>query len=512
MPGLTITTGRVPSDAGATTGSIGSSGRTSGVIGGAPDAEAPQNDAPSPTRPPVSPITPTQESARLSSPGHGDGPNQQHQHRQQHHTAFSSSALASASSHSPTPPLSSNNNHDNNNNNTNIPIFAQGRPTFTHSQPDQIGIQPPPPQPIAFDDNPDVLALKSAITILQLQRQRATVDIQALNRAKVAALSDPGAFVADLSAGRIGMDGDPLLNGPGANGDGSSDDDDDGDNDEDANEDEDADEDMKSEGSDDNSDEGDEEETSSSSEPRHDQDGDISMSGTGAGNTSSTPTSNNNNINSNNNNSNRRKMATAARKKERVSKKTAKQQPQDLSKTWRTLPKPQTVVRCPPINWAQYAVVGESLDKLHQEQLMAPTLGVPAVVSPGGVYEFRGTATATTKPGGGGGGGGGNIGSGSTSGSGTGYTMGDTTMGSSSTGTAADRTTTPPTTVTGIEGYANTSSGQQQTPGDTQGQGQGQGPQLPRHQQPQRLVGIAAPYTPGRDKIDRGTGRKGSKR
>ncbi|KAK3949766.1 hypothetical protein QBC32DRAFT_348340 [Pseudoneurospora amorphoporcata] len=479
MPGLTVTT-RVPPDAGTT------SPRTAGDVR-APDAEkAPQNDAPSPTRPPVSPITPTQESARLSGPapgGYGDGLNQHHHHRQQQHTAFSSSA--SASSHSPTPPLSSNNNNDNNN--TNISIFAQGRPTFTHSQPDQIGIQPPPPQPIAFDDNPDVLALKSAINILQLQRQRATADIQALNRAKVAALSDPGAFVADLAAGRIGMDGDPLVNGPGVGGDGSSDDDD-GDDDEDGNEDEDADEDMNSENSDnDDGDDEKEEEASSSSESRHDQDGDISMSGAGAGSSTSAPNTNNNNSSSSKNN--RRKIA--ARRKDRVSK-TASKQPQDLSKTWRTLPKPQTVVRCPPINWAQYAVVGESLDKLHREQLAAPTLGVPAVVSPGGMYEFRGTATTTP--------GGGNIGSGS----GSGYAVGDNTTG---TGTA-DRTTTPPT-VTGTEGYTNI-TGQQQIPGDTQGQGQG--PHIARHQQPQRLIGIAAPYTPGRDKIDRGAGRKGSKR
>jgi hypothetical protein len=59
-------------------------------------------------------------------------------------------------------------------------------------------------------------------------------------------------------------------------------------------------------------------------------------------------------------------------------------------KSWHTLPKPQNVVRCPPINWAQYAVVGESLDKLHAEQQRAPAQGSPAVVSPGGTYEFKG--------------------------------------------------------------------------------------------------------------------------
>ncbi|KOS20186.1 hypothetical protein ESCO_006106 [Escovopsis weberi] len=56
---------------------------------------------------------------------------------------------------------------------------------------------------------------------------------------------------------------------------------------------------------------------------------------------------------------------------------------------WRSLPRPQDVVRCPPINWSQYAVVGESLERLHAEQLAAPAQGSPATLGPGGVYEFR---------------------------------------------------------------------------------------------------------------------------
>lgn len=504
MPGLTITT-RVPPDAGTTTTTspiVGSSGRTAGNgdVGAAPDAEAaPQNRAPSPTGPPVSPITPTQESARLSGSDSGRG---DHHHRQRQHAASTSTSL-----YSRTPPFSSTTNrHDNNNTDTNIsniPIFAQGRPTFTHSQPDQIGIPPPPPQPIVFDNNPDVLALKSAITILQLQRQRATADIQALNRAKVAALSDPGAFVADLAVGRIGTDGDPLLNGPGP---GADDDDNDGDSDED--DEEDHDENMKSE-EDDTDDEEEEEEdvdddSSSLGSRRHDQDGNISMTNAGAGAAAGSSTST---LNSSNNNSNKNHNTTKRkppRKNNRINKQP---KPQDLSKTWRTLPKPQTVVRCPPINWAQYAVVGESLDKLHREQLTAPTLGKPAVLSSsspgpssGGVYEFRGTATRTgtgtvTAAAAGGGGGGGGVPGSSSIGRGG---SGDITAAT----TAADRRTpssaTPPTMNT-AEGYVNAI-------GDTQGQGQ-----MPRHQQSQRLVGIAAPYAPGRDQINRTTARKGSK-
>lgn len=41
------------------------------------------------------------------------------------------------------------------------------------------------------------------------------------------------------------------------------------------------------------------------------------------------------------------------------------------------LPEMQDVVRCPPINWAKYHVVGESLDKLHEEQRRRPDPGEP---------------------------------------------------------------------------------------------------------------------------------------
>jgi len=54
------------------------------------------------------------------------------------------------------------------------------------------------------------------------------------------------------------------------------------------------------------------------------------------------------------------------------------------SKSWEKLPKPQDVVRMPHINWDQYAVVGESLNKLHSEQLRNPPEGSPQRLGPGG--------------------------------------------------------------------------------------------------------------------------------
>ena len=40
-------------------------------------------------------------------------------------------------------------------------------------------------------------------------------------------------------------------------------------------------------------------------------------------------------------------------------------------------PRPQNVFRCPPINWAKYHIAGEALDKLHAEQQQRPTPGQP---------------------------------------------------------------------------------------------------------------------------------------
>lgn len=152
------------------------------------------------------------------------------------------------------------------------------RPTFTHSQSSQIGVPPPASTPIEFESNPDVIALRSAITVLQMQKSRATADIQTLSQIKNEAIDHPDEFIRDLAQGRIGQGARP--------------------------------------------DAGDDEAT----------------------------------------------------------------------RPWaaQPIPKAQDVVRCPPINWSQYEVVGESLDKLHAEQVTKPTQGTPAAVGAGGVYQFKG--------------------------------------------------------------------------------------------------------------------------
>jgi hypothetical protein len=48
------------------------------------------------------------------------------------------------------------------------------------------------------------------------------------------------------------------------------------------------------------------------------------------------------------------------------------------------LPQAQNVVKVPNINWAQYGIIGESLDKLHEDQLKHPAVSGPARLAPDG--------------------------------------------------------------------------------------------------------------------------------
>ncbi|KAI1096241.1 hypothetical protein F5B19DRAFT_226662 [Rostrohypoxylon terebratum] len=223
------------------------------------------------------------------------------------------------------------------------PIAMPPRRTYTHtSQQPQTSIATPLPEPIDFDTNPDVLALKSAISVLQLQRRKAEADITALARVKSAAMADPGAFVQDLMSGRVGMEEPSRA---------SSDDDSESDSemaDANANADMDVDENP------------------------------LSASANGNANASTSeqhPLPN--------------PPTTPFIKFE--SPTPTKSTPKPQPPPWTKLPKPQNVVRCPPINWSQYAVVGESLDKLHAEQLRRPTQGVPAALGADGRYEFSAT-------------------------------------------------------------------------------------------------------------------------
>jgi len=185
--------------------------------------------------------------------------------------------------------------------------------------------------------------------------------MQALNRAKTAALADPEAFVADLAAGRIGMgDNAPTLFGSGT---GAAPHSDRMDLDDDEEEDDDSD--------DDDDDDEEEEDDYSSSDSGSDSDEEDSEDGEGQTKIK------------------QEEGITSPPRPRRRKKKGKKGGGQAGPAAWRQLPKPQNVVRCPPINWSQYGVVGESLDKLHAEQVAAPTPGAPVVLEKGGTYEFK---------------------------------------------------------------------------------------------------------------------------
>ncbi|KAL2037276.1 hypothetical protein N7G274_009965 [Stereocaulon virgatum] len=145
----------------------------------------------------------------------------------------------------------------------------------------------PPSKPISESENPDAIALRAAMSILQVQRQQALRDMRTLERQKNLALSDPEEFARGVAEGRVRSRGTAgILPTPSTT----------------------------------NDEVGDEAEERSEGEEE------------------------------------------AVDGKERH--------------VFGEIPSAQNVVRMPPVNWAQYHVVGESLDRLHEEQLLRPTVGV----------------------------------------------------------------------------------------------------------------------------------------
>src|SRR5947207_218440 len=87
------------------------------------------------------------------------------------------------------------------------PSFSPVTPTISHTSlvsgdpsakrlPEWI--DEPEPLPVSLEDNPDAIALRAAISILQLQRQQSLRDMKALEKMKAAALAEPEKFVEDL--------------------------------------------------------------------------------------------------------------------------------------------------------------------------------------------------------------------------------------------------------------------------------------------------------------------------
>ncbi|QSZ34547.1 hypothetical protein DSL72_006141 [Monilinia vaccinii-corymbosi] len=273
---------------------------------------SPVSRSASPVPPPVSPITPTLSAASLASnlnvnvaPG-------------AHNVAIASESQLSGQPHAQARHTGGKNIAIMNNNNraADIPLpqSKQSHPgaqaqahslkeTFTHTQQTpQVAMPQPKPQTINFDENPDVLAMKSTISILQLQARNAERDMVTLQRIKERAVADPEGFVGSLREGERKAEveaarkrGREARTGA-AGGEGDA-------------------------------------ESSSDEDEESEMDG--SKEGTDG--------------------------ATADAK-------------------WEKLPTPQNIVRCPPVNWAKYGVVGESLDRLHQDQIRRPSEGHPATI------------------------------------------------------------------------------------------------------------------------------------
>lgn len=155
-------------------------------------------------------------------------------------------------------------------------VAQSGMQTELIDEPDLISV--------SLDDNSDAIALRAALSILQIQKQQSQRDIKQLAKMKATAMKEPQVFINALKGGKLTkfptkafVDVDD-----------------------------------------------DEEEKSDGEKPVH-----------------------------------------------------RKADPERSDDAFGQFPNPQNVVRCPPINWAKYHVVGESLDRLHEEQRHRPEPGNP---------------------------------------------------------------------------------------------------------------------------------------
>ncbi|KAH7124084.1 hypothetical protein B0J11DRAFT_436393 [Dendryphion nanum] len=154
----------------------------------------------------------------------------------------------------------------------------------------------PPPVSISESENPDAIALRSAISLLQLQREKSKRDLKILQDLKTAAVSDPQGFVRSIQEQRAKPAPtvvDPLaptlsyISSPAPSGSGPD------------------------------SEEG------------------FGTTRKDSGAVPSTPE-------------------------------------KDTATKFAPIPQPQNIIRCPPVNWHKYQIVGEPLDKLHEEQKRWP--------------------------------------------------------------------------------------------------------------------------------------------
>ncbi|KAM3078122.1 hypothetical protein ACMFMG_002576 [Clarireedia jacksonii] len=301
MPGLTVSTS--PSSAAPTHPSI--------------SPHSASSRSASPVRPPYSPITPTLSAARLAPMQNGGSANNANA-QSSSHPQSQAQAQREAGGQFPVTDNFSLNQTAHQANQQSANAQAQRLVQYTHSQEPQVSVPQPKPEQINLDENPDVLAMRSTISILQLQARKAERDMLALQRIKERALGDPEGFVRSLRGGEVRSEG------------------------------------MVDESMESSSDEDEEEDETRGN--GNDAMEDVKLE-----------SENEVRINGQTDFDTRREGANKEK--------------------WEKLPTPQNIVRCPPINWAKYGVVGESLDKMHEDQIRRPSEGFPAKINPDGVNE-----------------------------------------------------------------------------------------------------------------------------
>lgn len=162
---------------------------------------------------------------------------------------------------------------------------------YQHAPPQDVP-QPPLPMPISETENPDAVALRAALSILQIQRLQTLRDMKNLEQQKKAAVADPECFAADVATGKVRtIMGNGLVVGPTL-------------------------------------------EVEHKTSPDDFQDSALDSD-------------------------------------------VDDERPLREGSRFENIPGPQNVVRMPPVNWAKYHIVGESLDKLHEEQRARPIPGQP---------------------------------------------------------------------------------------------------------------------------------------
>lgn len=186
-------------------------------------------------------------------------------------------------------------------------------------QPQQRQDQPrqtKPLLPFSESDSPDAIALRSALSILHIQRQNTLRDLKTLERQKQIAKADPEAFAADLIAGRVKTvrsSGGLGIIAPQPR----------------------------------------KEYTPAKEEEEDDTDNLAAVS------------------------YNRQKQQQKQEQQSLQHSADDSQQQQRQRSKFEDMPGPQNVIRAPPINWAKYHIVGEPLDRLHEEQQTRPSPGQP---------------------------------------------------------------------------------------------------------------------------------------